>query len=56
MSKPDPTLKPEPPQQTLELFPLEPIEEGERVWVHGYTRMRGGKPIHVDGHWRLKKG
>lgn len=41
------------PPATLELFPLAPAEEAERVWVHGHWRTQGGKPVYVDGHWRV---
>lgn len=40
------------PPAPLELFPMEPSAEDERVWVHGYWKTRNGKPVYVDGHWR----
>ncbi len=48
-----PPERPQPPK-TLELFPMEPGVEEERVWVHGHWRTQKGKAVYVDGHWRVK--
>ncbi|MCG8440579.1 MAG: hypothetical protein MI723_02105 [Caulobacterales bacterium] len=38
----------------FELFPP-PEGERERVWVRPHWRVKKGKQVKVDGHWRKAK-